>query len=142
LAGAIALGLLLPWAFLGVLGLYYALTLSYSLRLRDLVIVDVLALAGLHALRVLAGSAATGIPPSAWLIAFCVFLFFSLAMIKRYAELVVMRTVDGGHAHARAYEFETASCSPRSAAPAATWPCWYSRSTSARQGAACSAGAN
>jgi 4-hydroxybenzoate polyprenyltransferase/phosphoserine phosphatase len=106
LAGAVAVGLLLPWPFLGVLGLYYALTLSYSWRLKDLVILDVLALAGLHALRVLAGSAATGIPPSAWLIAFCVFLFFSLAMIKRYAELVVMRTIDGLQAHARAYELE------------------------------------
>jgi 4-hydroxybenzoate polyprenyltransferase len=106
LAGAVAVGLLLPWPFLGALGLYYALTLSYSLRLKDLVILDVLALAGLHSLRVIAGSAATGIPPSAWLIAFCVFLFFSLAMIKRYAELVVMRTIDGLRAHARAYELE------------------------------------
>jgi 4-hydroxybenzoate polyprenyltransferase len=88
------------------LGLYYVLTLSYSLRLKDIVILDVLALAGLHALRVLAGCAAVSLPPSAWLIAFCVFLFFSLAMIKRYAELVVMRTIEGAHAHARAYELE------------------------------------
>jgi 4-hydroxybenzoate polyprenyltransferase len=106
LAGAIAIGLLLPWGFLGVLALYYVLTLSYSLRLKDMIILDVLALAGLHALRVMAGSAAVSIPPSTWLIAFCVFLFFSLAMIKRYAELVVMRTVDGARAHARAYELE------------------------------------
>jgi len=106
LAGAVAVGLLLPWAFLGVLALYYVLTLSYSLRLKDMVILDVLALAGLHAMRVMAGAAAVSIPPSAWLIAFCVFLFFSLAMIKRYAELVVMRTIDGAHAHARAYELE------------------------------------
>ena len=48
-------------------------------------------------------AAAVGIPPSAWLLAFCGFLFFSLAMIKRYAELVAMRTIDGAHAHARAY---------------------------------------
>jgi 4-hydroxybenzoate polyprenyltransferase len=106
LAGAVAVGLLLPWPFLAALGLYYVLTLSYSFRLKDLVILDVLALAGLHAMRVMAGSAATGIPPSAWLMAFCVFLFFSLAMIKRYAELVVMRTIDGLHAQARAYELE------------------------------------
>jgi 4-hydroxybenzoate polyprenyltransferase len=106
LAGAIAVGLLLPQAFLLVLALYYVLTLSYSLRLKDIVILDVLALAGLHALRVLAGCAAVSLPPSAWLIAFCVFLFFSLAMIKRYAELVVMRTVEGADAHARAYELE------------------------------------
>jgi 4-hydroxybenzoate polyprenyltransferase len=106
LAGAIVVGLLLPWAFLGVLALYIVLTLSYSLRLKDMVILDVLALAGLHALRVMAGAAAVAIPPSAWLIAFCGFLFFSLAMIKRYAELVVMRTIDGARAHARAYELE------------------------------------
>ena len=60
-----------------------------------MVILDVLALAGLYALRVMAGAAAFEMPPSAWLIAFCVFLFFSLAMIKRYAELVAMRTIDG-----------------------------------------------
>ena len=106
LAAAIAIGLLLPRAFLGVLALYYVLTLSYSLRLKDMAILDVLALAGLHALRVMAGCAAVSLPPSAWLIAFCVFLFFSLAMIKRYAELVVMRTIEGAHAHARAYELE------------------------------------
>jgi 4-hydroxybenzoate polyprenyltransferase len=106
LGGAIAVGLLLPWAFLAVLALYYVLTLSYSLRLKDMVILDVLAIAGLHALRVMAGCAAVSLPPSAWLIAFCVFLFFSLAMIKRYAELVVMRTIEGAHAHARAYELE------------------------------------
>jgi 4-hydroxybenzoate polyprenyltransferase len=106
LAGAAAVGLLLPWPFLAVLALYCVLTLAYSLRLKDMVIVDVIALAGLHALRVMAGCAAVSLPPSAWLIAFCGFLFFSLAMIKRYAELVVMRTIDGLHAHARAYELE------------------------------------
>jgi 4-hydroxybenzoate polyprenyltransferase len=106
LAGAVAVGLLLPWPFLAVLALYCGLTLSYSLRLKDMVIVDVLALAGLHALRVMGGCAALSLSPSAWLIAFCGFLFFSLAMIKRYAELVVMRSIDGLHAHARAYELE------------------------------------
>jgi 4-hydroxybenzoate polyprenyltransferase len=74
------------------------------LRLKDLVIVDVVALASLHALRVMAGSAAVGVAPSPWLIAFCGFLFLSLAMIKRYAELAVMRPIDGADAHARAYE--------------------------------------
>ena len=89
-----------------MLALYYALTLSYSLRLKDVVILDVLALAGLYTLRVMAGAAAFDIPPSAWLLAFCVFLFFSLAMVKRYAELVAMRAVEGSQAHARAYLLE------------------------------------
>jgi len=106
LAAGLALGALLSPLLLGVLALYYLLTLSYSLRLKDLVIVDVLTLACLYTLRVLAGAAAFNIPPSPWLLAFCVFLFFSLAMVKRYAELVAMRTVDGAKAHARAYLLE------------------------------------
>jgi len=102
----LALGALLGPLLLGILALYYALTMSYSLGLKDVVILDVLALAGLYTLRVMAGSAAFDIPPSAWLLAFCVFLFFSLAMIKRYAELVAMRAIEGAKAHARAYLLE------------------------------------
>jgi 4-hydroxybenzoate polyprenyltransferase len=103
LAAGLGVAALLPALFLGVLVFYYALTLSYSVRLKDVVILDVLTLAGLYALRVMGGSAAVGIPPSAWLLAFCVFLFFSLAMVKRYAELVAMRTIEGKQAHARGY---------------------------------------
>lgn len=106
LAGGVAVALFLPRPFLGVLALYYVLTLAYSVRLRDMAILDLLALAGLYTLRVMAGAAAVGIPPSAWLLAFCVFLFFSLAMVKRYAELVAMRTLDGPRARARAYLLE------------------------------------
>jgi 4-hydroxybenzoate polyprenyltransferase len=106
LASGIACALLLPPSFLAVLAAYYSLTLAYSFRLRDLVILDVLALAGLYTMRVMAGSAAVGIAPSAWLLAFCVFLFFSLAMVKRYAELVAMRAIEGSHAHARGYLLE------------------------------------
>jgi 4-hydroxybenzoate polyprenyltransferase len=102
----LALGAFLSPILCGILALYYALTLSYSLRLKDVVILDVLTLAGLYTLRVMAGSAAFDVPPSAWLLAFCVFLFFSLAMIKRYAELVAMRAVEGAKAHARAYLLE------------------------------------
>ncbi len=106
LLAGLALGAVLGPLVIGVLVLYYALTLGYSLRLKELVILDVLALAGLYTLRVMAGAAAFDIPPSAWLLAFCVFLFFSLAMIKRYAELLAMRSIEGGKAHARAYLLE------------------------------------
>ena len=81
----LALGAFLSPILGGILALYYALTLAYSLWLKDVVILDVLTLAGLYTLRVMAGSAAFDVPPSAWLLAFCVFLFFSLAMIKRRA---------------------------------------------------------
>lgn len=108
LAGALGLAALLPPAFAGLLLLYFTLSVTYSLRLKRIAILDVVLLAGLYGLRVLAGSAATGILPSAWLLTFSMFLFLSLALVKRYAELMVMRAIDGDHAHARAYLLEDA----------------------------------
>jgi 4-hydroxybenzoate polyprenyltransferase len=64
----------------------------------------VLFLAGLYSVRIMAGSAAVGIWSSHWLLAFSIFLFFSLALVKRYGELVIMRQKDGEGARARAYE--------------------------------------
>jgi 4-hydroxybenzoate polyprenyltransferase/phosphoserine phosphatase len=106
LLSAIAVALLLPWAFLGALAGYFALSLTYSFRLKDIVILDVLALSILYTLRVVGGALAVGIALSSWLLAFCIFLFFSLALVKRYAELVLARKIEGFHAHARAYLFE------------------------------------
>lgn len=71
-----------------VLCLYSALTIIYSVKLKRLAMIDICALAVLYTLRVLAGSAATGVPSSLWLLAFSMFFFFSLAAVKRYAELV------------------------------------------------------
>ena len=88
LSGAIGLALLLPWMFAAVLAGYFACTLAYSLLLKRQVIVDVLMLAGLYTLRVIAGGAATLIAPSFWLLAFSMFLFLSLAMVKRYSEML------------------------------------------------------
>lgn len=87
LAAALTIAWWLPWAFAIVLAAYFASTLAYSLLLKRQVIVDVLLLAGLYTLRVIAGGAATAIMPSFWLLAFSMFLFLSLAMIKRYSEL-------------------------------------------------------
>jgi 4-hydroxybenzoate polyprenyltransferase len=66
---------------------YITATLAYSLRLKALVLVDAVTLASLYTLRVMAGGAATGIPISFWLLALSVFLFFSLALVKRWSEL-------------------------------------------------------
>ena len=84
-AGGIAV--LLPTPAALVLGLYCVTTLLYSAGLKRLVLLDVVILAGLYALRVLGGGAATGIMVSAWTTAFFLFLFLSLALLKRYAEL-------------------------------------------------------
>ena len=88
--------------FVGALMLYALLVIGYSLKLKDIVIVDVLVLAVGYALRVAAGAFAVGIGISAWLLTFCVFLFFSLALIKRYAELITTESAPGA-SHARGY---------------------------------------
>ena len=76
------------WPLLLLLGGYYLLSFAYSLSLKRIVAFDIVVLAVLYTLRVLAGSAATGIEPSMWLLAFSTFFFFMLAGVKRQAELV------------------------------------------------------
>lgn len=84
---AFLLAITLSPRFAGVLALYYVLTLAYSFRLKKKVILDVMVLAGLYTIRIIAGAVLTGTPPSFWLLAFSMFLFLSLAMLKRYTEL-------------------------------------------------------
>jgi 4-hydroxybenzoate polyprenyltransferase/phosphoserine phosphatase len=108
LTGSLALGLALPRVFLAVLAGYYVFNVAYSLRLKYVVILDVLTLAALYTLRIIAGSAAVDIWPSAWLLAFSMFLFISLALVKRYAELMAMRAVEGAKAKARGYQLDDA----------------------------------
>lgn len=103
LGSSIIVGLKLPSIFLLLLTIYFAMTLAYSLRLKTIVILDVIVLAGLFTIRMLAGSAAVGIWPSSWLLAHSMFLFISLALVKRYAELVTMRIEHGKAAKARSY---------------------------------------
>ena len=93
-AGFALAWLTLPTAFVVVLGAYLATTLSYSLRLKAVAGLDVLILAGLYTLRLLAGGAATDIPVSEWLLAFALFFFLGLAVLKRYAEMRLI--ADGG----------------------------------------------
>lgn len=70
-----------------VLMAYFALTIAYSLWLKQIAILDVVILAGLYTLRIIAGAAAIGAPISFWLLAFSMFNFLSLAFIKRFCEL-------------------------------------------------------
>jgi len=94
LLGALVLAWPRPHAFLWVLAGYYALMCTYSLILKRLIALDVLVLAAGYGLRVAAGAAAAGVQPSAWLLALCGALFLSLALLKRYAELLA-RQVQG-----------------------------------------------
>jgi 4-hydroxybenzoate polyprenyltransferase/phosphoserine phosphatase len=85
LLGGLSLGALSD--ALPVLVLYAVVSTAYSLRLKELPLVDVFALAGLYTLRVLAGAHAVGQPLSLWLLGFSAFLFLSLALVKRVEEL-------------------------------------------------------
>lgn len=88
LIGAFGLAIwVLPIQFVGVLAVYYLLTLTYSLWLKRLVMLDVVTLATLYTVRVVAGAAAMGLVATFWILAFCVFIFLSLAFVKRYTEL-------------------------------------------------------
>jgi 4-hydroxybenzoate polyprenyltransferase len=84
---AIAVGQALPVVFALMCGLYFAGTLTYSFVLKRVPLLDVLALAGLFTLRVYAGSILLPVPASFWLLTFSMFLFLSLALVKRYTEL-------------------------------------------------------
>jgi 4-hydroxybenzoate polyprenyltransferase len=90
LIGAALVSIFLPPEFAGVLAFYFAVTVAYSFFFKRTMLFDVLVLAGLYTLRIVAGSAALEIPRSFWLLAFSIFLFLSLAMMKRYVELADM----------------------------------------------------
>lgn len=77
----------LPWKFLLVLLGYYVLTLAYSFKLKRHSAIDVISLAALYTVRIIAGAAALSLPLTFWILAFSMFVFLSLALVKRYAEL-------------------------------------------------------
>jgi 4-hydroxybenzoate polyprenyltransferase len=79
--------LLLPPTFGVILAIYLAFSLAYSLWLKRKPLLDLMMLAGLYTIRISAGGAATNIVISQWTLAFSVFLFLSLAMVKRVSEL-------------------------------------------------------
>jgi 4-hydroxybenzoate polyprenyltransferase/phosphoserine phosphatase len=103
---SVGLALMLPWTFILSLITYFGLSISYSFYLKRKLMVDVVALAALYGIRVLAGGAATGIVLSQWLVGFCFFLFLSLALVKRMAEMVALPPTATGKIKGRGYRSE------------------------------------
>lgn len=103
LAVALALASAVSKGFLSMLLLYLALTSAYSWLLKERALIDVLTLSLLYTLRILAGSVAIGIPSSSWQLAFSAFIFLSLALVKRCAELVSLEQSGQGSAPGRDY---------------------------------------
>ncbi len=82
-----AVGLCISGMFVAVLGAYLATTIAYSFSLKRKMLVDIVALAALYTVRILGGAVAIGVYLSEWLMIFSLFIFASLALIKRYGEL-------------------------------------------------------
>lgn len=106
LAIAFVLASLINFNFMLVLGLYLFLTISYSLFLKPVALLDVLALTTLYTLRIFAGAVAIGVPLSYWLLAFSMFIFLSLALSKRFSELYNLKQTPGGKQTTRGYHIE------------------------------------
>lgn len=98
--------LFLPVEFLAVLGAYLVMTTAYSFSLKRALLIDVLTLAGLYTMRILAGAAATRVDVSFWLLAFSIFFFLSLALVKRFVELRSSVLVPGERIAGRGYRAE------------------------------------
>jgi len=84
---AAAIASFITTEFMAVLACYLVLTTAYSFYLKRKMLVDVIALAILYTTRVIAGAAAVAVPLSAWLLVFSIFIFTTLALVKRYVEL-------------------------------------------------------
>ncbi|WP_420407501.1 UbiA family prenyltransferase [Hoeflea sp.] len=103
LAASIGLASLLPPLFWAALVLYAFVTTAYTFVLKRKLLVDVFTLAGLYTLRIIAGAAATSTELSFWLLAFSIFFFLSLALVKRYVELDEIADGEGAWLKGRGY---------------------------------------
>jgi 4-hydroxybenzoate polyprenyltransferase/phosphoserine phosphatase len=107
LVSGLALTMLVhPPAFTVILLLYLLVTTAYSFYLKRQPMVDVFVLAGLYTVRILAGGIAADVIVTGWLIAFSLFFFISLALVKRYAELARLAVEQGGKLEHRGYHIE------------------------------------
>lgn len=100
---------LLPMRFGLVLATYFLLTLAYSFLLKKIAILDVLVLAFLYTLRIIAGTFAIDVSLSFWLISLSLFLFTGLAFIKRYSELLPLKCEFNKEVKGRGYLSEDLS---------------------------------
>lgn len=96
----------LPFEFLIVLLIYYTLTSLYSFKLKRIVILDIITLALLYTIRIIAGGEAVSVEVTPWALAFSMFLFLSLALLKRYTELHSLKEIDELKASGRGYHVD------------------------------------
>lgn len=103
LAASVGIAWFTSHRFIAVLIAYFVLTTSYSWRVKKIPLMDVFFLAGLYTMRLIGGHAATGIKNSFWLLAFSIFIFLSLALVKRFTELHGLRRDNRQDSKGRGY---------------------------------------
>lgn len=86
-----------------ILGIYLILTTAYSFRLKALALVDIILLAILYTIRIVGGGVAAQVPVSQWLLGLSMFLFLSLACVKRFSELLVLQQRNENRTWGRGY---------------------------------------
>lgn len=97
----------LPDSFKIIIGVYYTLTLTYSLYIKEKMLLDVITLSVLYTIRVAAGMTLLSVNAySLWLLLFSIFLFLSLAFLKRVAELILLKKHNQMTILRRAYSTE------------------------------------
>lgn len=104
IASALFVAYMVKPVFAAILAGYFVLTTLYSFVLKRKMMVDVITLAGLYTMRVLGGAAIITVPVSQWLLAFSLFVFMSLALVKRYVELTRVLDADLPDPMHRAYK--------------------------------------
>ncbi len=105
----VVLASLVSYNFLLCLCCYMLVTALYSLKLKQLPLFDCLCLAFLYDIRIIAGAAVIQLPLSYWLITFAIFLFFSLAFLKRFTEIMRRSPTDDDKLPGRGYMHSDAS---------------------------------
>lgn len=100
---AFGVGFMVGQQFLMILGIYLMLTTAYSFRLKALALVDIILLAILYTIRIVGGGVAAGVAVSQWLLGLSMFLFLSLACVKRFSELLVLQQRNENRTWGRGY---------------------------------------
>jgi 4-hydroxybenzoate polyprenyltransferase len=88
------------------LAMYAALSLAYTIRLKEQPLIDVFILAALYTIRLFGGGEASGHAVSMWLLGFSSFLFLSLALVKRVSELYRLQSAAQRRTERRGYLVE------------------------------------
>jgi len=102
-ASALLMAWLLSPAYVIVLGIYALASIAYSFVFKEVPLLDVFLLGALYVVRIFAGGAAMGIRISSWTMGYCMFLFLSLALLKRYVEILMLSANKQTAARGRGY---------------------------------------